>query len=579
MIKPSHYDDDGYVIQWARSSIPANTLAALYGLALDCKERRVLGEDVDIQITAWDETNTRIRPARIIERIRQAGGRGLVALVGVQTNQFPRAVDIARPLRASGIAVCIGGFHVSGCISMLPTLPPELREAMDLGISLFAGEAEGRLDALLQAADRNALEPLYNFMDQLPDLTGMPTPFLPVEALRRTSGVRASFDAGRGCPFSCSFCTIINVQGRKSRSRSADDVECIVRANLAQGVHNFFITDDNLARNENWEEIFDRLIRMRQQEGLRFRIVAQVDTLSHQVPGFIEKAGLAGVTRVFIGLENINPDSLKQTKKTQNQITEYRAMLQAWHRAGALTYAGYILGFPGDTPASIERDIGIIQRELPIDLLEFFILTPLPGSADHKRLFLTGVEMEQDPNRYDVAHVTTRHATMSDQELLGIYRKAWDLYYSAEHVETVLRRARTWGYDPRDMMMKLLLFHAVPRLEGLHPLEGGLLRRKARRDRRLGLPLEGRFAFYTRFAWELLTKHLRFAGMYWQYRRILRRVLRDTKDHLDLAMAPVQASEMQSLELFSATRGARIVVEKRQRRDAVRAQIAAASQD
>ena len=122
---------------------------------------------------------------------------------------------------------------------------------------------------------------------------------------------------------------------------------------------------------------------------------------------------------MFIGLENINPDALKDARKGQNQITEYRAMLQAWHRVGALTYAGYILGFPGDTPASIERDIGIIQRELPIDLLEFFILTPLPGSADHKKLYLAGVEMEPDMNKYDVVHVTTRHATMSDEELPG----------------------------------------------------------------------------------------------------------------------------------------------------------------
>ena len=83
LIKPSHYDDDGYVIQWARSSIPGNTLAALNGLALDCAERRVLGEDIELRVTAWDETNTRIRPDRIIRRIRESGGRGLVALVGV----------------------------------------------------------------------------------------------------------------------------------------------------------------------------------------------------------------------------------------------------------------------------------------------------------------------------------------------------------------------------------------------------------------------------------------------------------------------------------------------------------------
>src|SRR4051812_25870451 len=83
LIKPSHYDDQGYVIQWARSSIPANTLAAVYGLALDCAQRRILGETVDIKITAWDETNTRIRPEKIVRQIRRSGARALVGLVGV----------------------------------------------------------------------------------------------------------------------------------------------------------------------------------------------------------------------------------------------------------------------------------------------------------------------------------------------------------------------------------------------------------------------------------------------------------------------------------------------------------------
>src|SRR6185436_2220937 len=112
------------------------------------------GADVDIVITAMDETNTRIVPAEIVERLRTAGGRALVGLVGVQSNQFPRAMDIARPLRAAGIPVCIGGFHVSGCLAMLPGVPDDLREALDLGIALFAGEAEGRLDDVIRAADR-----------------------------------------------------------------------------------------------------------------------------------------------------------------------------------------------------------------------------------------------------------------------------------------------------------------------------------------------------------------------------------------------------------------------------------------
>src|ERR1700733_3653585 len=150
LIKPTHYDDDGYPIQWYRSAIPSNTLACLNGLAEDAQRRRVLGPDVEFRLETYDETNRRVRPERIIRGIRRAGGRALIGLVGVQSNQFPRAVDLARPFVAAGLPVCIGGFHVSGCLAMLPSMPRELLDAQTMGISFFAGEAEnGRLDAVL----------------------------------------------------------------------------------------------------------------------------------------------------------------------------------------------------------------------------------------------------------------------------------------------------------------------------------------------------------------------------------------------------------------------------------------------
>src|SRR5580700_2068448 len=104
LVKPSHYDDDGYVIQWFRSAIPSNSLAALYGLGEDCARRGALGPDVEIKIHAFDETNARIRPDRIAAMINNAAA-GMVMLVGVQSNQFPRALDIARTLRERGIQV------------------------------------------------------------------------------------------------------------------------------------------------------------------------------------------------------------------------------------------------------------------------------------------------------------------------------------------------------------------------------------------------------------------------------------------------------------------------------------------
>ena len=123
-----------------------------------------------------------------------------------------------------------------------------------MGCSLFAGEAEeGRIDKVLQDAAHGTLRRStitwticrrWNRADAVSAARAI---------LKRTLNHYASFDAGRGCPFQCSFCTIINVQGRKSRRRSPDDVEQLIRQHCKHGFNWFFITDDNFARNKDWE--------------------------------------------------------------------------------------------------------------------------------------------------------------------------------------------------------------------------------------------------------------------------------------------------------------------------------------
>jgi hypothetical protein len=570
LIKPTHYDNEGYPIQWIRSAIPSNTLACLNGLAEDAQRRGVLGPNVEIRLHTYDETNRRVRPDGIIREIRRAGGKALIALVGVQTNQFPRAVDLARPFLAEGWLVAMGGFHISGCLAMLPEMPPELRDAQALGISFFAGEAEaGRLDAVFRDGWAGVLQPLYNFMDDLPSLEGEPPPILPSKHVRRTSGSLSSIDLGRGCPYQCSFCTIINVQGRKSRFRSPDDLERIIRDNAAQGIRRFFITDDNFARNRQWESLFDRMIALR-EEGLNLGFTIQVDTLCHRIPNFIAKAGRAGVRRVFIGLENINPENLLGAKKRQNRITEYREMLQAWREAGAITCAGYIIGFPADTKASILRDVEIIKRELPLDILEFFILTPLPGSEDHKILWEQGIWMDPDLNKYDLHHRVTHHARMSDAEWDEAYRAAWANYYTPEHMRTILRRAAAHPSGrPKTALSTLLWFKLMTLYEAVHPLEGGAFRMKFRRDRRHGMPLESRFVFYPRNAVETVAKAWGYLTVYRDAKRTLRQVLRapDRWSYTDLAIAPPRDDELDTLDLYHATSGGEAAV-ARVRREA-----------
>jgi radical SAM superfamily enzyme YgiQ (UPF0313 family) len=562
LIKPSHYDDDGYVIRWWRAMIPSNSLASLFGLAADCSNRQILGSDTAIDIEAIDETNTRVDVPSLLARLKRNGDFGLVGLVGVQSNQYPRALDIARPFRQAGIPVAMGGFHISGCLSMLDGRAVELDACRELGIAMFAGEAEGRLDGLLCDAAKGRLAPEYNFINDLPAIGGTPVPYLPKRYLTRTLGLSTTFDAGRGCPYQCSFCTIINVQGRISRHRSADDIENLVRLNWADGIHKFFITDDNFARNKHWEEIFDRLILLREKSKIPLGLMIQVDTLCHKIENFVEKAKRAGVTRVFIGLENINPDNLTAAKKRQNKITEYRKMLLAWKAQGIMTFAGYILGFPADTPETIRRDIAIIQRELPLDAVEFFCLTPLPGSEDHQALWKRGVAMEPDLNIYDVEHVCTAHPKMSAAEWMATYREAWSAYYTISHMRTLLRRAAATGVPIGSLIKVLVSFATTNRLENVHPLQGGLLRLKHPSERRPGLSREHTGTFWFRFVCNTLYKHAVIAGLIGRLLLMAMAIARDAnaRSYQDQALTSVSDEEDVTLDLLTKTAGARAAV-------------------
>ena len=547
LIKPSHYDDDGYVIQWRKSWIPSNTLACINALTQDAADQNALGDDVEFVINAYDEMNIVIPVTDIIRRFKNGGEHGIVLFVGVQSNQFPRTMDIVRQFRKENSQVAIGGFHVSGSISMLPQLPEELKEATEAGIALFAGEAEEeRLVEVFNDAYQEKLKPIYNHLDDLPGLEGQPMPIMPASVAERFVSKIGSFDAGRGCSFLCSFCTVINVQGRKSRYRDPDDVEKMIRSNISNGINDFFLTDDNFARNKNWEAIFDRLINLRENQGFKHvKFTMQIDSLAHKIKNFVSKAARAGCRRVFIGLESINPENLQAVNKRQNKITEYRRMFQAWRNARVVTVAGYILGFPADTPEKIEQDIKTIQQELPVDLLEFFCLTPLPGSEDHKNNHLKGEWMDPDLNKYDLEHITTSHSRMSKEEWEQIYQNAWDLYYSPEHIKTLIRRAAAGGPNPSRVMLHIHQFHGTIKYQNVHPLQGGFLRRKVRTQRRPGMPKENPLIFYPKRAWETVSGLVPFALYYFRLRSIRKRIKREPgrRTYTDKALIPVKDTE------------------------------------
>jgi radical SAM superfamily enzyme YgiQ (UPF0313 family) len=565
LVKPTRYDDDGYPVHWFLSALPSNSLACMHGIAKDCRDRAVLGEDTEIIIEAVDENNQPLKADTYIRRMREEGAQGMLALVGVQSNQYPRAIDIAQPFLQAGIPVCMGGYHVSGSLKMFPEPTPELVDAMQSGIALFAGEAEEqRFDQVLIDARNGSLQKLYDYSNDLPDLSTEPPPYITPQQLRRYFGGTSSIDLGRGCPFTCSFCCIINVQGKKSRFRSVEALEQVVRATHESGSNYVFITDDNFARNQNWEALLDKLIELR-AEGLEMQYVIQVDMLCHRIPGFIDKCIAAGVAQVFVGLENINPDNLASVNKRQNRITEYREMLLDWKRHNVIIWGGYIIGFPNDTRESILHDVELIKRELPIDLLNISILTPLPGSEDHKKMHDEGIWMDPDLNNYDLAHRVIHHPRMSDEELDQVYEQAWDNYYTFDHMVTVLRRRFALGPGRRKAIVdRLIGFGVVTRQQGMRSYDMGFIRRKTRKSRRKGLPLENPLLFYPKL---ILHEIKATAVIAYSYRRLLRMANKIIKDpnrwaYKDTAITVAANEDLDNLALFNETRGGQDVVVK-----------------
>ena len=420
----------------------------------------------------------------------------------------------------------------------------------------MAGEVELRWGALLKSAYENRLKPLYNFVEDKPGLNGVPGPFLPRKNLEYFINTDTSFDAGRGCPFHCTFCTIINVQGNTMRGRTADDIERLVRLNYAQGLKHIFITDDNFARHRDWEKIMDRVIDLKEKEGMRLGFMIQTDTLAHKIPRFIEKLTHAGCRRVFIGLESVNPDNLQASGKRQNQVNEYRRMLQKWRDHGAVTYAGYIIGFPGDTYESIMRDIEFLKREIPLDMAEFFMWTPLPGSKDHQQYYREGVPMAHDMNLYDTCHPCMEHPKMSSEELARAYRDAWRSFYNKDHVLTLLKRRK--GPRRRILMAATVWFRSTVFLEGIHPLLGGFFRLKGRKNRRPGLPQQAFFPYYGRRVKEILAYVVGMVKLLLETWLLVREASRpENMDYVDTATRPEPSKDKESKPLQDEKAGAK----------------------
>jgi Radical SAM superfamily len=331
LVEVTKYDREGYLIQFHKGVLPCNTLAAMWSLTEAAFTSSQLA-GLLCRVIAFNERTTRggVNALRIMKEHSTRDTRVVVGLVGIQTNMFPRARQLALEFKAQGATVVMGGFHISGSITMLHdgngdskipcprVMPPECAELMEQGVILFHGEAEGIWHEVLGDIVRGEAKPLYR--GGRPALVTAPLPEYPPDYFKGFFGRMHTLDTGRGCPFTCSFCTIINVQGHDPRYRSVEAiVNRVRRATSEERNPFFFFTDDNFARNPHWKNILAGLMQLR-AEGLEFTFMVEADLVAWKIPQFVELLAEAGCSEVFMGVETVGAQAPEQGQGLRRHV-------------------------------------------------------------------------------------------------------------------------------------------------------------------------------------------------------------------------------------------------------------------
>ena len=523
LIKPTSYDEDGFPYRFLRGVLPTNSLAAMHSLTREALGRLV-PEDVEVEIHACEDGVFRHarRLRSLLKRFPEKGTRLIVGMVAVQTAQFPRACDLIDRWQSRGAECVIGGFHVSGSISTMldgiddpgrpgipcpGKMPAEIQELLDKGVAVFHGEAEQVWEEALRDLLNGTPRSLYR--GGMPNLEAAPLPEYPEDYFEHSFATPiGTFDTGRGCPYTCSFCTIINVQGRKNRyRRPAAILRMIRRWCETHGRASFFFTDDNFARNPQWREILQGLSELRRR-GYRIRFMVEADLACNRTPDFIPLLAAAGCTQIFMGMESLNQKNLQDANKRQNKVDQFEDLAAQCHQWGIMVHAGYIVGFPHDTADSVGQDVEKLFQ-LGVDQASFFMLTPLPGSEDHVRAISAGTATDADLNRYDSFRPVMDHPLMSRETWSNAYRKAWRQFYRVSNMIAALKRCKDRS-SRRNLLRNFVWYRWSFASERSHPMISGFYRLRDYRDRRPGT---GRLS-YPRFMLQEVWRHLRYVGSF-----------------------------------------------------------------
>ncbi|HTM51513.1 MAG TPA: radical SAM protein [Bryobacteraceae bacterium] len=368
--------------------------------------------DLPADVRVLDEGVDEIHPLRL-----DADLVGISAITGTA----PRAYEIAAVLRRRGIPVVLGGVH--------PTLMPQ--EAAGHADSVVVGYAEESWPQLLRDFAGGRLQRRY---DQSPNLGLANLPFPRRELFDKGMvNVAHTIEATRGCVYQCEFCVVPAAWGRPLQKPVGDVV-----ADLRQmGARRVIFLDLNLIADVPYaKELFTALIPLKLRwAGLATTTIAWDDEL-------LDLAARSGCRGLLIGFESLNPESLKEARKSFNMQRDYHYVVRRVRDRGIALMGCFVFGFDHDTLDTFDQTVEFVM-ESHMDLPRYAIAVPFPGTAFFKRMRAQNRILTEDWSLYDGQHVVFEPKNMTPDELLRGANRAWKRTYSYQSMWKRLAGSRT----------------------------------------------------------------------------------------------------------------------------------------
>lgn len=460
IVKPSKYLADRYVERFRWGFMPNSTVPYMRSMTPP------VVDDTPVEVHTVDEyVHTDCKYMSLLNRPK--GGHTLLALVGVQSHQFHRALDLAAYALRNGCMPIIGGPHAMTCDTSM---------FQGRGVSFALAEAELIWPEILRDAVGGRLQAVYGQGQRWQQQIDAPVIVPPSRKdLNRYFFPMLGLYPARGCPFLCNFCSVTKIAGRKIRSQGVATTLASLRAAKKAGVRTIMFTSDNFNKYPEAEALLTAMV----EERLGLEFFVQCDTQISRQERLVALLSAAGCFQMFVGVESFNRKTLLAAHKGQNRPETFRDIVRLCHEHGISSHFSNIIGFPQQTEREIHEHLAVL-RDMAPTWASFYILCPIPGTEQYDDFMTQGLVTERNLDRFDTTCLTWQHPSLSRERLSELlfdcYRQFYSLRRALRNAKSELSMRGEWGLARPTGNVAMSLFNRYCAWRRTHPMSGGVKR-------------------------------------------------------------------------------------------------------